>query len=302
MKPLKDWTVLEIARCRGYLYDDERKIAYKWNCKVGCSILKYLCLMSGPRREEFCRFRSESRLNIFQALGKYFWENQLEFDRSGGSRLLSYDRVHVWRDPVSRFVSCYNFIVYRKSKQHKLISPRHLVECVLHSRFDQRIVGCLPRALCHLMPQDFRGDAFLFRRLELGSHEAESFFLSRYGSLYSAAMEEFRKVGHHGNRKRIITEEQVRSDAELLRDVIAADQVRDMEEPKKSQQKPLPHTIGRAPQTPIAGKKIQKSENNLGWQEGMKRWQDVQRLQKIMEKHKEQLHLLRERQNQDLKS
>ena len=227
MKPLKDWTVLEIARCRGYLYDDERKIAYKWNCKVGCSIVKYLCLMSGPRREEFCRFKADRRLSIFRAVAAYFWENRLEFDRGGGSRLLTYDRVHVWREPVSRFVSCYNNIVYRQYKQHSRISPRHLVDCVLHSRFGQRVVGCLPSALCHLMPQDFRGDAFLFRRLELGSPEAEDFFVGRYGSLYSGAMDEFRRVGHHGNGDKIITEELVRGEEELLRDVIAADRVRD---------------------------------------------------------------------------
>lgn len=220
-----DRTILEIARQRTYLYDDDNKICYKWNCKAGCTLLKYLCLMHSPYKNEYLKHCSDSGLNLFESIAVFFWRNEIEFKQQK-EKFNQYKKIYVHRNPITRFISCYNHLIYRNN--YKGIYPEQILLRICNRDFDKKLKNPIDHVVCHLIPQNFKNDAHFFSTIDLESSEMHDFLSETYGNLYHEAQKKLEECGHHKHKKVLLRLKHVMLQKNLCEKIVLADDVKDI--------------------------------------------------------------------------
>jgi hypothetical protein len=219
------YTILEIARQRTYLYDDNNQICYKWNCKVGCTLLKYLCLMNSPYKNEFLKFSQNKKMTFFEAIAVFSWENKIELKQQP-EKFKNYKKVFICRNPITRFISCYNHLVYRNN--YKNINPDNILKQIISRNFDKKIKEPIDHIVCHLIPQNFKNDAHFFSMIDLKSENMQNLFSDTYGDIYHDAKRKLEICGHHKNKKILLRLECVNKQKELCDKIMLADEIKDI--------------------------------------------------------------------------
>jgi hypothetical protein len=181
--------------------------------------------MNSPYKDEFLKSSQNEKMTFFEAIAVFSWENKIEFKQQP-EKFKTYKKVFVYRNPITRFISCYNHLVYRNN--YKKINPDNILKQIISRNFDKKIKEPIDHIVCHLIPQNFKNDAQLFSMIDLESENMQNFFSDTYGDIYHDAKKKLEICGHHKNKKVLLRLEHVNKQKNLYDKIILADEIKDI--------------------------------------------------------------------------
>lgn len=197
-----DLSLEDFLKLGRFVVDEKNKIIYKWSPKCGCTLLMQMCLWTN-HQNEFKKF-SETQSNIFHATAGFYWKYCFD-PKLNINDMKNYRKIFVVRDPVDRFESAYNHIVYRNAKLHEKYSPETILKTIKEADYKEiKYRSFEGGVLYHFNSQRYPEDFKKFEIVDLKSEKFKKLMKQLYGNYFLKIQEEFVRIGHHNNSDKIL--------------------------------------------------------------------------------------------------